>query len=283
MFNDTQIIIAGSGASVLFTDKLDTRLKEIIESNVSIGINYFAKYGCSTTFTLFGDYQFYFENEEWLKDLGLIIGKLSDQVKEKELPNTILLPGGRYYFGMDSWKINKKQCLDCKEFYPSGKSSIERCNKCKTILQPVGFWHHHLSGIWSITLALCLGFKEIYLLGYDCCEINGKTHFYQNIVDLTQKKKCDGRPLFSGIGKKTTGKKDYNTCTYNDIEKTNDYWYGPFKDIKEAKIYNVSPESMLNVFSKITYEEFFVKVQNNNIDQDLTRKEIVEYIKEKTK
>ena len=50
---------------------LPIELKEIIKGNYSIGLNYFFKYGCSTTFTSFSDWQFYMENERKLKLLPL--------------------------------------------------------------------------------------------------------------------------------------------------------------------------------------------------------------------
>jgi len=144
-------------------------------------------------------------------------------------------------------------------------------------------------GIWSLTLAIALGFKEIYLLGYDCCEINGQTHFYQSVVDLTKTtpiyikgKLVDNRLHYRGVGKLKNGK--YKTSTYNIKKHLNEKWFAPFEaERKTIKIYNVSPDSAIKVFEKINYEEFYNKIQSNNVNQNDARQEIKQLILEKLK
>src|SRR6185436_20116530 len=140
---------------------------------------------CSTTFTSFVDFKFYnYEpNREWLNTFPLLIGRYTHDIK-KSLNNTIWLPDAVAYFGKDSWDINKERCLYCLEKYES-KLKLRQCPKCKAkALVKIGFYHHHFTSLFTLTLAIALGFKKIYLLGLDCCEINGKTHFYQDKVDL---------------------------------------------------------------------------------------------------
>ncbi|MHA1757237.1 MAG: hypothetical protein ACTSVV_10740 [Promethearchaeota archaeon] len=265
------LIICGSGNSIPFLNSryfhnhfkhgLDMNLETIIKGNYSIGLNYFWKYGCPTTFNSFADWQFYKDNHKTLKELPLIIGSHDPSLKSHKRDithdNTILLKNSGKYNGKES--INK------------------------------GVFNKQLIGIWSLSLAIALGFKEIYLLGYDCCEINCQTHFYQGVVNLKKAtpiymkgKLVDSRPYFRGIGKHENGK--YKTSTYNVKKHLNEKWFAPFQaERKEIKIYNVSSNSAINVFPKINYIDFYQMVENNHIDQTKAREEIRQIIQEKLK
>jgi hypothetical protein len=182
----------------------------------------------------------------------MIVASLEPQLKNRKIdrshPNTILLPNSGIYHGKKSLKE--------------------------------GVYTKQLIGIWALTLAIALGFKEIYLLGYDCKEINGQTHFYQGVIDLNKTtpiyvkgKLKDNRLHFRGVGKNPQG--NYKTSTYNNENKhLNKKWFAPFKQENNIKIYNVSPDSSIDVFPKISYDEFYSKVKNNGIFQDQARANI---------
>lgn len=252
-------IICGSGNSIPFLssrhyDKnfwggIDPYLACVIKNNYSFGLNHFYRYGCETTANVSGDWEFYTEFQNQLEKLPLVI-IASDPKLPKLSDNTIMLPHSGTYFGRDSW------------------------NK--------GIYTRHLVGMFGLTLAIALGFKEIYLLGYDCREINGKTHFYQNVVDLEkQYKKAEvtsDKLVFRGVGMVDLGRKNnYKTSTYNNASAINDVWYRPYEKEKGVKIFNVSTDSVINVFPKITYDAFYEQIGTQKINQ----KEAVEKIKSK--
>lgn len=263
------IIILASGNSIPFLNSryfsngfkhgLETKLETLIKNNYSIGLNYWFKYGCPTTFSSFADWQWYDDNIKALKGVPLIIGShdpsLKNHKRDRTHENTILLRNSGIYNGI---------------------KSIED-----------GVYAKQLIGIWALSLAISLGFKEIYLLGYDCCEINGQTHFYQSVVDLNKStpitlkgKVVNHREHFRGVGKYKNGK--YKTSTYNIKNHINNKWFAPFHaERKKLKIYNVSPESVINTFPKISYEDFYKKVENNHIDQTEARREIRKIVMER--
>jgi len=264
MDTNKPIIICGSGNSVPFIDEqyretscgLPVKLKHIIENNYCIGLNYWFQFGCETTFNLSGDWQFYDDNREALKKLPMILASEDTSLKNKNESrihdNTILLPNAKgKYHGTNAWEK--------------------------------GFYTKQLIGIYGLNLAIALGFKEIYLLGYDCIEIEGKTHFYQGVADLSKvtplflngKKKCD-REHFRGIGK--TPKGTYKTSTYNNVKHLNKFYNSFEVECKKIKIYNVSISSVINTFPKISYGAFFQQIEDNQIDQVKAREEIKEFI-----
>ncbi len=257
------IIICASGNSVPFLNSryrnngfkhgLEPKLEEIIKHNYSIGLNYWFKYGCETTFNTSGDWQFYEENTKELKELPMLVVSHDPQLVNAKIDrtheNTLVLPHSGKYNGRDSWKK--------------------------------GFYSRQLIGIFSLSLAINLGFKEIYLLGYDCCEVHGQTHFYQGVVNLQEHTKLyikgqlkDKRFRFRGVGKNKNG---YKTSTYNSEELLNKKWYKPFMIEKKVNIYNVSEESAITLFPKLSYEDFYKKV-NTNIIQSEARKDVWDFI-----
>ena len=259
------IIICGSGNSIPFLNSrynsngfkhgLEPKLEDIIKHNYSIGLNYWFRYGCETTFNTSGDYQFYLENSRKLEKEPLLIVAHDPQLKNAKVDrtheNTIVLKHSGKYNGKDAWQK--------------------------------GFYSRQLIGIWALSLAIQLGFKEIYLLGYDCCELNTRTHFYQGIVDLSihtkyylkGQLKCK-KFRFSGVGKNK--KEEYKTSTYNSPDLINRKWYKPFLVEKKINIYNVSIDSAITLFPKITYLDFYSKIGNNNINQQEARQNIKDFI-----
>lgn len=105
-------------------------------------------------------------------------------------------------------------------------------------------------GILSLSLAIKENYDEIYLLGYDfgTTSINdSNTHWYQELV----KEK--------GIKSKGVGNaKVY--IEHNNIVKSSVGDFDCFEKYKD-KIYNVSLKSNIGCFNKISYDEFFNKIE----------------------
>lgn len=135
-----------------------------------------------------------------------------------------------------------------------------------------GLYSSVLTGAFTLNLAIRLGFKEIYLLGFDNCAINGQTHWYQNIEGAGQFTNYCGEK-YTGVGKNEIGK--YNTSFYNKDDIQLNLLWEPFTT-EDTKIYNVSPLSRINVFPKINYSTMFSILKNFpiNINQEEVRKEI---------
>jgi len=124
-----------------------------------------------------------------------------------------------------------------------------------------GIYCGSLCGIYALSLSIYLmgPNTEIFLLGYDFSGSDSKdndgkdiTHFYQ------------GRIFHRGIGYT----KYYNSVRSNKL-------FDHYSQINDVKIYNVSPKSKINTFDKISYDEFFDKLDNNHYDQDDIRKYVI--------
>jgi hypothetical protein len=243
-------IIIGSGASIR-QDMWDISAKELpiwslIKDEFTIGINW-SKNFFDSTILLYIDYNFYLQEKSSIEKLPLVISS-QDAFYGKELKkdwkkifqygNISLLPSNRKYQGLNSWKE--------------------------------GFYTRKLSGIYAITLAICLGVQEIFLLGMDCCATNGKTHFYQDEPNVGVKTVNIIKE--TGVGIDSKGR--YKTSLYNN--KNINENYECFKNLP-VKIYNVSPESKINVFLKIDYKEFekILKTDPIKINQEEKRKEFI--------
>jgi len=123
-----------------------------------------------------------------------------------------------------------------------------------------GIWKGSLTGIYALTLGIyLLDEGEIFLLGYDFGDISGikkpkeekaLTHFYQGTFN------------HRGVGRVGY----YNSKGHADRD------FSPFKEEKKVKIYNVSLNSKINVFEKISYDEFFKKLDRNKYNQEELRR-----------
>lgn len=266
------IMICASGNSV--SEGINKGLFSCLQSHYSIGLNYWYKFGCETTFNSFCDSKFYIDNVKELSELGLIVGKiepqLSNQRKELIQENTILLPSGRLYSGMKSLDLHDNKCQKCSTIFDVSNLNEwpRRCPNCRSrYTYSNGIYGHHLVGMFSLTLAIVLGFENIYLLGYDCCEVNGKTHFYQDNL------------VHHGVGKLNG---NYKTSTYNNVANLNNERFGPYKEeLNRISIKNVSLDSQISIFPKITYDQFYSEIGIGNINQQEARKNIREYITHK--
>jgi hypothetical protein len=134
-----------------------------------------------------------------------------------------------------------------------------------------------LVSLFAINFALRCGFNELFLLGLDGQAIDGHTHFYDDIPDLGTYF-WNGQP-HSGIGKDSRGY--YRTSNYNKPKELNAQ-YKPFEN-ESNKIINVSPDSVIETFLKVDYDEFLAMLDYNpqKINQEEIRKEIKELINAK--
>lgn len=252
---NNSIVILGSGNSLRNGDNLSKPENLEIWSHLNniptFGINWIFKY-YFPTIVMYADSQFYETEKENVDKHPLVIGKQDGYYKRRgsvELgKNIILLPITNVWQGEDSWKK--------------------------------GFYCSRLTGIIAITLAYCLGFKNIYLLGFDNKEIDGRTHFYQGEPKIGWRKENDR--LATGMGRNEHG--EYNTSVYNN-EKELDEIYNPFLSLPtDVRIINVSPQSRITAFNKLTHKEFYgILDSRKEINQDEVRKEMRSIIEEKIK
>ena len=124
-----------------------------------------------------------------------------------------------------------------------------------------GVYKGSLTGIFTLSLGrYLLDEGEIFLLGYDFGASgyntakdkktkHAITHFYQ------------GQLKHRGIGKVNY----YNTKGRAERD------FAPFINEKKVKIYNVSSQSKITVFPKISYDEFFKQLNNKKYCQTYLR------------
>jgi len=160
-----------------------------------------------------------------------------------------------------------------KEFYNNNKLSINNCdslkitkicdNLPKNIIQlptskkyieedcfSLGVYDQFLVGLFSLTIGIELGFKNIFLLGYDGKFINNKSHFH----NIEHRGKYNEKGYLRG-----------------------NLMFDVYKNCK-SKIFNVSINSAINTFEKITYENFidllksFKTINQNEIKKIILNK-----------
>jgi len=256
-------IIIGSGAS-LRQNQWDIDIEKLpiwsmLKNEFTIGCNWSYKWFNSTVL-MYSDYQWYVTEKENLKNVSLILGKKDgyyNRKNSKKIDNNVIL--------LDECKHTKRLKYNTREagMHPTywGKDAWNK-----------GFYCSQLIGIKALNLAIALDYTEIYLLGFDACDINGHTHFYDDTDTGTyiwnNHKHC-------GVGKDKNGK--YNTGNYNKIEELNKHWFQPFEqELKNGiKIYNVSLESKIDIFPKISYEEFSKNLKDKQfVNHENIRKQI---------
>ena len=196
-------IILGSGASVrqnqwdIDIDKLS--IWNVLKDEFTIGCNWSYKWFNSTVL-MYSDYQFYFTQQKNLKHVPLILGKKDGAYLRKDgirIDNNVIL--------LDECKHTKRLKYNTREagMHPTywGKDAWTK-----------GFYSSQLVGMKALNLAIALNCEEIYLLGFDACDINGHTHFYDDTDTGTyvwnNHKHC-------GVGKDKNG----ITFTYRAISK----------------------------------------------------------------
>ena len=240
-----QLIILHGGSSA--KEGISTGLFDILPNLFSVGLNYSYRY-VNTTVNIGIDEQFYNTNRSDIDKLPLYIGKFHVDIK---LPgaNTIFFP-------------------PCNDYYRG--------------LEP-GVYKSTLVGLFSLSLFINLMDEgEIYLLG----------------ADYGQGKDKDGKLLFDEKGRPLThfyqgdiehrGIAKLNWFTRTAEDKTNpgvrlpgaELEYRVYKDETKVKIFNVGLQSNITTFPKISYDEFFERINRTPLNQDEIRAELRLKLKE---
>jgi len=137
-------------------------------------------------------------------------------------------------------KIARKDCVvsndtillqDSRKKY-YGKSSLKD-----------GIYSSYMVGLFALTMCIALEFNEIFLLGYDCRYVNNESHFH----NIEHRGKYNEKAYLKSAG-----------------------MFNVYKDSK-SKIYNVSEVSLIDVFQKITYEDFIKKLCNYKVEKNVAR------------
>ena len=120
----------------------------------------------------------------------------------------------------------------------------------------LGCYKSNLCGIFALSLAIyLLDEGEIYLLGYDygatkrTKDGRALTHFYQ------------GKINHRGIG----------NVNYFDTIGRADKDFGVYQNESKVHIYNVSLESKITIFPKLSYAGFFDKLDNQQYNQKVLK------------
>lgn len=249
--NSNRCFVCGSGNSI--SEGINKGLWDYLKNEITISCNYNYKF-FEATIQTFYDYKFYDSMKEELDKLPLVIAPATHQLISRcTNTNVYLLP------------IDNTNKLICH-----GKDAWYKRE----------WYKGHWCANFALSVAISFGFKDIYLLGCDHCEIDGHTHFYKELNHPNQKTK---ELMNHGVGKKKIktkkGTKEvYNTSSYNTLG-TLKYWE-PFTKIKDVNIYNVSPLSKIHHFEKISYNTLFAKLDKEpqNILQSIQREKIQDII-----
>jgi hypothetical protein len=225
-------IILGSGASVL--DGIPLGLSNYIERNITFGLNDSIKFFDTTT-VMFMDWCAYRDRFELYARHPLTIGCFDTHIGNH-------IEGATY----------------CPKH--EGLILLPRSGKVNGNPLKDGLYSASLCGGFALHLAITLGFKTIFLLGFDACEINGKTHYYQGIEGAGEYLDFEGKPR-TGVGKNDRG--EYNTSLYNNSDVQINADWKPFENFNNVRIYNVSLSSRINVFQKIGYCSMFTILNQN--------------------
>lgn len=222
------VCIIGGGRSILEGIKLDlwNRLKE---SKIEIwSLNYAYKtLPYPPTREIWVDTSFFNNNSQVLPTLNQQGVKLYAKAHSRYA----IIPEIIQYFATS----NKSQ------YY--GKKAIEQrilyCGRMK------------LCGIFALSLAIAEGYNIIYLCGYDFGTPTfntDKTHYYQDEINV----------ISAGVGKPEIYLKPDGSVN-DQVED-----FGIFMKEEDVKIYNVSLISNIPYYPKISYEEFFTKLNEQS-------------------
>jgi len=178
----------------------------------------------------------------------------------KKLENTFTI-GINY-----SYRYFQSTCLICMnytDFYDKNRNDLKQLPMIITVDRPhPSKWEDNtivvpnesfsLSGILALNLGIeLLDEGEIFLLGYDFGMHQGLSHFYQGDI------------YHRGIAQSQYYTKSHAGRDFNQFEKE-----------EKIKIYNVSLESQIDTFSKISYDTFFKKLNKETYNQKRLRTQI---------
>jgi len=233
-----QVFVIGGGHSI--KEGFSYGLPEILKNKFTIGLNWSFHHFPDCTFYSYVDKGSFFEKagKDTLEKLPLIVCK---DWGINHLPNTIPLCASSMYH---------------RELYPP-----------KPYPQNKGVYSAKLVGLFALTLAIYL-IQEgtIYLLGYDGGSVLNEQKDQKNRI-LTHYYQEEGNIKHNGIGRVNWYKqKDRLTREF-----------APYQNEERVKIYNVSPNSNIDTFEKIGYEEFIKRVKPiSESNQEMLREEIKE-------
>lgn len=249
-----QLIILGGGTSVI--EGIDKGLFETIKNKWTIGLNYSHHYFNSTCL-MYVDDNFWLYQKYFMEKLPLVIGKESRKVRLSA--NKIELESNNYY---------NRDCLG-------------------------GVYKSTLVGIFALSLAIkILNIGEIYLLGYDYGAKKGEgnqlraydknkkalTHWYQH-GNLKSVYTGESQELIHrGIGKVNWYEamdeiKNPQTKECRRVPRA-EKEFQVYENESKVKIYNVSLESNIPTFPKMSYEDFFKRLNKEDLNQDFLRQEM---------
>jgi len=248
-----QVIIIGGGRSI--KEGIELGLWTKIKDLFTIGTNYSFKYFIPTILT-FADVSFYKEQLENLRKLPCILvgnARIREH-KLEELPNLYLLPVN-----------NTKYTRDLSDGVYKG-----------------------ITGIFALSLAIYIldnleaKEKEIFLLGMDWGNIVYENDKVINNFSVSEEgvdkinpknviRKEKGYRILTHfydgeLYHRGSGKVDYY-ITHNP-----EIIFSPYKDIKDIRIWNVSPKSHIPTFPKIDYPTFFRKLVKCSVNVEEVKK-----------
>ncbi len=235
MNKPNQLVLIGGGTSV--KEGISKGLWNKLNNRFTIGCNYSFNWFISTFQTYVdGNEQkdFYYKERNNMKDLPLIIG---NKLKIPLLPNTIGISGATTYH--------------------------------RDLLH--GVYKVSLSGIYALSLAIwLLDIGEIFILGMDYGELRKKDFEKfatspQELGELTVKDE-KGRAMTHWYQGKLEHRGIGQVSHFNSKGRV-DKDYSIYEKEEKIKIYNVSLVSKIKQFEKISYDEFFKKLDNNKYDQ----------------
>ena len=149
------------------------------------------------------------------------------------------------------------------------QNGVEEFKLPNTILVDKKYRRDLTGGTALNILINLLKFKgNVYLLGFDWTR---RTELPENKEDYNPKSDLQ----IHYYPKKETNHQGCGYIGYYEKHNPNKI-FDPFSKEKDVKIFNVSPESNINSFEKITYEQMFELLNKEEINQD----ELRNYIKE---
>jgi hypothetical protein len=229
-----EIIIIGGGTSI--RTGLDLGLKKRIRNKCTIACNFAFNHFDSTIVT-------YVDEKFYKGILNEDISKIPNKSHIQQLKSLPLIIGNRF--------------TDDLNYYYSNTIPLKSSGIYSRNIQKTGIYRPTLVGLFSIHLAMHLMNYNgiIYILGYDWTrrkEKNEKvkTHYYSR----------------SEINHRGQG-----YSTFYEVHRPEQY-FDVFTKEKDVKIYNVSPNSNINCFEKISYPKFFELLSPITYNQDKLRK-----------
>jgi len=256
-----KIIIIGSGASIR-QGLWDTPIEELpiweaVKNQFTISCNWSFKW-VDPTISMFCDHRFYCLEKEHLDKLPILLtakknGFYNDERKYKKYFDKI---GDNLHFLKVCGGVKYKEHTDVIH------------NGVNTQLG--GIYTPQLTGLMAIGYALSIGCKELYLLGFDAGASQGRTHFYEGDKEHTGIVNWNNQTQ-TGVGLDANGR-----CKNDNYNEDINWWFHPLtNNDADVKIYNVSPESNITVFPKISFSEFYkVYTTNKKIDQRILQEEL---------